>query len=226
MSALPRSVAALALLAGCLGSPQPEPENVAAEWPFDLDQVRASVDGDRIRFEGGPGAVAAVEVLGVSLDAPAALVAAPVAAGGSFELAVPGGPGDRFRLHAVTAIGIEPVDVVLDGARVELLDDCAVGLSVTEYRDFGRRAVGDSRTSELVLFNRCGERLSFRGTRALAGTGAFAIELGDLADLAAGQGATVTARFAPLEVGEVVDYLAIDVEGHPAYVLTVRGRGE
>ena len=125
----PTLLPAILLLAGCLGTPQPDPPNV---FGVDPDRLRSwPSDGPTVRIEGRAGAVyppeASLRIY--PLDRTEAAVDVTPDADGSFSVDVAGAYGEQFRLQVrLGEDRASPLDIIVDVDRVLLperpLADC------------------------------------------------------------------------------------------------------
>lgn len=218
-------VAVVVALAGCGVDPTDPPPD-AASFPFDANKLSAEIDGGLMRIIGAEGAVVdTTEIFGVSLSDPKELVAAQIGANGAFEIAIPGEDRQRYRLEAVTSTGRTAVDFGIGLPGIIYFGACTSTLSATTVYDFGSVPVGESRAITLELQNNCPEPLLRLGSRDLANTAAFALDLSAIQIFDQGKSTAATLTFTPATTGDLIDHISIDVRNYPAFVVTVRGHG-
>ena len=119
--------------AGCEISPKPEPPDAALD-PNQVDitstdDSAAPTRGEGVLVIGGPGAAspAGATVRAYNLNSTDSYVETPVAEDGSFELVVPGAPGDEIRIQVIAeGSRSQPADAEAP-AEVEGIDGDAPG---------------------------------------------------------------------------------------------------
>ncbi len=207
--------ALMGLGVGCIVSPQPSP-------PFEV-----AFEGDRIGLTGGieltsnvvgfhaePGTVDPPEgeVIVTNLDATDSPSVAKVQLDGSFDVAVPGQPGQRFRFQAkVGDARSEPFDLAVDstGSVVSAVTPTSACLTIAPAAWAAFDGAGDARS--LVIKNTCGETASIDTPQLRRGRAGFTFSPTDAIDLADGETATLTVVAGG--ASELEDVLLLDVAG-------------
>jgi hypothetical protein len=185
----------LALVGGCVVSPQPSPPDIV----FDGDllglnpgvELVAAVSG----FQAAPGTVSPPKgvVVVTNLDDASAPSVAEVQPDGSFAIAVPGFPGQRYRFQAKDGDARSlPFDVRLSSggdaaARIPPEVDCLV---LTPGSWLSLDGPGDVRS--IVLTNQCDGAVSIAPPRLRRGLGGFSLTRRSAIQLAPGDVALIT----------------------------------
>ncbi|AKF03076.1 hypothetical protein [Sandaracinus amylolyticus] len=220
MTALLRALGLVALLAlaGCVGTPQPDPPNLAPERL----RVMGGERGGSFLLIGDPGAAIAsapAEVLVANLDAPAMPVRiAPVAADGSFSIELTTLAIDELRIWVRGADGERsaPVDVLADPLGLAPAVRALLCLRV-EPHDLvvlGTGA-GSGAREVITLVNECDEDVTVESVALRAPVSGVEIEAAPTS-VAAGASAAIELRFLPDEsapAGLVEDVLLVTVAG-------------
>ncbi|UJR84540.1 hypothetical protein [Sandaracinus amylolyticus] len=220
MTALFRALGLLALLAfaGCVGTPQPDPPNLAPERL----RVMGGERGGSFLLIGDRGAAIATppaEVLVANLDVPSTVVRiAPVADDGSFSLDLTTAAVDELRIWVRGADGERsaPVDVLADAISIAPAVRALTCLRV-EPRDLVvlGSGVGSEARDTITLLNDCTEDVTIESVVLRAPIAGVAIEPAPTR-VAAGASATIELRFTPDEsvpAGPVEDVLLVTVAG-------------
>lgn len=202
----------LALVGGCVVSPQPSPPDIV----FDGELVGLSRGVELVAavagFEAAPGTVdpATGVVVVTNLDNASAPSFAEVRPDGSFVLAVPGFAGQRFRFQAKDGDArSQPFDLRLSSA-----GDTALGLPaqpgclVLTPRSWIRLdGPGDARS--IVVGNQCPDAVSIAPPRLRRGLAGFTFSAASAIQLAPGAIATITVHASA--GSEPEDLLLLDV---------------
>jgi len=188
--------ALVALGSGCLVSPQPSP-------PFEPDLAGERIGlteavelaGDLIGFGAPPGTVTpgGGDVIVTNLDDSLTPSVAHVAADGSFAIAVPGHPGQRFRFQARNdGQRSEPYDLMVDANAIVATDLAAaspcLSIDPAGWVDFDVVGVGHS----LVITNGCGAPVTIDPPRLRRGRAGFTFSPTNAISLQDGEVATIT----------------------------------
>jgi hypothetical protein len=225
MGAYPSGMVARALLAtllatsvslaamGCVVSPQPSPPGPTLEASLVSPGLTPEAAFEGVIVRGAPGTVDPPEgvVVVTNLDASDPPSIAPVAADGSFEIAVPGTVADVLRLQVdVGPARSEPIDLRIDGTvfveAVPALDDCLV-IDPTRWVELD--GIGDARS--LVLENGCDVPVRFAAPRLRRGLAGFGVTPTAAFELAPGQTTTLSVRAAGADV-EREDVLLLEAD--------------
>lgn len=163
----------------CVVSPQPSPPATPDLEGDKLGLILTElVASSMVGFRGEPGAVHPPEgqVLITNLDDTLQPSVASVRADGSFDLAVPGLPGQRFRFQAKLGTQrSEPVDLTVDPVTGRVVrgpsPTACLGLTPPRWAHF--EAPGTARA--LVIENRCGAPVTFEAPRLRRGRAGFSV---------------------------------------------------
>jgi hypothetical protein len=212
-------------VAGCVVSPQPSPPMEPPTLDGGLIGLRSSealLDTDFVGFEGGPGAVDPPEgvVIVTNLDAGDAPSIASVAKDGSFAIAVPGHPGQRFRFQAKReSARSEPFDTVVSSSG-QVVDDLAAAVACLAVKP-ARWVALDDRTDarSIVLRNTCSGAVAIDAPRLRRGLAGFSFSPTSPIGLAAGEVATLTVHGG--EGAELEDVLILDVAAPSAEIRAI-----
>ncbi|APR85237.1 Hypothetical protein A7982_10586 [Minicystis rosea] len=207
-----------ALVAGCGVSPQPSPPDSILEGNLITVQPDTAVgDEGMIFFHAGPGSVdppSGIVVI-TNLESNEGPSFASVSADGSFDIAVPGNPGDAFRFQVKSGLArSQPFDLAVNAmgnALTEVLDEppCLV---LDPARWAALEGPGEER--DLVIRNACNGTVSIAAPRLRRGLAGFSFSPASPIALAAGDTTTLTLH---AENGaEREDVLFLDVTGPTA----------
>ena len=206
-------VALVALASSCLVSPQPSPpfEPELAGERIGLTEA-IELTGDLIGFSAPPGTVApgGGEVLVTNLDDSLSPSVARVASDGSFTIAVPGHPGQRFRFQARNeGQRSEPYDVQVD-ANATIVTDLAAAsscLTIDPERWLDFDAVGIAHS--LVITNACSKTVTIDPPRLRRGRAGFTFSPTNAISLKTDEVATITVIAKSATETEDVLYLEV-----------------
>jgi hypothetical protein len=209
--------ATIALGAGCIATPVPEPPNLSPPEIQDFE-VDVSRQVGTILITGAPGTVPPqTGIWGVDLetvDPPATAVAA---ADGSFALGMTASEGDVLRLqYRNDTSRSDPVDALVTGAgslepAVGAVAQACIALEPALELDLGPVDVDGVVTGAIAVVNRCDEAASVGAARMRVETGPFELVTAAPLDVAAGGEADVEVRFAPTTAGDHEEILLLEV---------------
>jgi hypothetical protein len=205
--------ALMGLGVGCIVSPQPSPP-FTVELTGDRISLTPGVElvGNVIGFRAAPGTVDPAEgqVVVTNLDSTDTPSIANVKSDGSFEVAVLGQPGQRFRFQAkASGARSEPFDIAVDstGTVASELAETSPCLTIAPQKWAELDGVGDARS--LVIKNTCGAPVSIDPPQLRRGRAGFTFSPTTAIDLADGETATITVVAG--SASELEDVLFLDV---------------
>lgn len=209
-------VASIAIGAGCIATPVPEPPNLE---PPEIEsfQVEVSRQVGTILIAGAPGAVEPETVVwGVDLDTADPPATTTAVADGSFALTLTAAEGDELRLqYRCEAVRSDPVDALVTGAgglerSVVAADLACVELAPALELDLGAAELGGEAAGSIEVRNDCGEAIRVSAARLRVETGPFELVTAPPLDVAAGGVADVEVRFGPTAAGLAEEVLLLE----------------
>ncbi len=200
--------------AGCVVSPQPSPP-VEVTLDGGLIGLRPGVEltSGVIGFEAGPGAVDPPEgvVVITNLDADDAPSMASVQKDGSFAIAVPGQPGQRFRFQAKLGSNRSTTfDIAVDASGQDFdpnADAATACITLDPESWIALDGAGDAKS--IVIRNACSGAVAIDAPHLRRGLAGFSFSPTSPIDLAAGEVATITVHAG--DGPEMEDVLLLDV---------------